>query len=130
MTDRFDPITPRATLTNQLRRKSRVRRDQLERMTLASIAPNPRNDILPRLELSQIPVADLQHSPRKTRKLDPAHAREIASAIRVLGFCAPVLIGHDNELIDGEARLEATRQLGLDRIPCIRIAYLKTAASW
>ena len=55
---------------------------------------------------------------------DPAHVREVASSIRVLGFCDPVLVGRDNELIDGEARYEAARQLGLDRIPCVRIEHL------
>jgi ParB-like chromosome segregation protein Spo0J len=58
------------------------------------------------------------------RTLDPAHLREVASSICVLGFCDPVLVGRDNELIDGEARYAAARHLGLDRIPCVRIEHL------
>ena len=93
-------------------------------MALASTGHPRRNDILPRLELSYIPVADLRPSPRKVRKLDPAHVREVASSIGALGFCDPLLVGRDNELINGEARYAAAKQLGLDRIPCVRIEHL------
>ena len=124
MTDRITPIAPTTSLTSQLRRKSRRHRDQLERMAVACTAHSRRNDILPRLELSYVALADLRPSPRKVRTLDPAHVREVASSISILGFCDPVLVGRDNELIDGEARYEAARQLGLDRIPCVRIEHL------
>jgi DNA modification methylase len=124
MTDRVNPIAPLNSLASQLRRKSRRRRHQLERIAVASTARSQRNDILPHLELSYVALIDLRPSPRKVRTLDPAHVREVASSIRVLGFCDPVLVGRDNELIDGESRYEAARQLGLDRIPCVRIEHL------
>ncbi len=50
--------------------------------------------------------------------------REVASSIGLLGFCDPLLTGRDNELIDGEARYEAAKQLGLDRVPCVRVEHL------
>jgi hypothetical protein len=123
MTDLFNPITPRATLSGQLRRKSRNRREGQEQMALAS-PPQRRNDILPRLEFSYVPLNELRPSARKLRKLDPAHVREVASSIGQLGFCDPLLVGRGNELIDGEARYQAAKQLGLDRIPCVRIEHL------
>ena len=83
-----------------------------------------RNDILPRLELSDIRIEDLRPSPRKVRKLDMAHAREVASSISALGFCVPLLVGRDNEIIYGEVSYEAAKQLGLDRLPCVRIGHL------
>ena len=124
MTDRFNPITPRASLSDQLRRKSRNRREGQERMTVASVAQRRRNDMLPRLELSYVPLGELRPSARKLRKLDPAHVREVASSISLLGFCDPLLVGRGNELIDGEARYEAAKQLGLERVPCVRIEHL------
>jgi DNA modification methylase len=111
-------------LTDQLRRKSRIRRDLQDRLSKAATARPRRNDILPRLELSSIPIADLRPSSRKVRKLDPGHVREVASSISILGFCDPLLVGHDNDLINGEARYEAARQLGLDPIPCVRVGHL------
>ena len=122
--NRKNSISRRASFTGQLRQKSRLRRDGLERMSLASNAQPQRNDVLPRLEISYIPVDHLQPSPKRVRKLDPAHVQEIAVAISALGFCDPLLVGRDNELINGEARYEAAKQLGLDRIPCVRIGHL------
>ncbi len=100
------------------------RRDRQERLATAS-APRPlRNDVLPQLELSYIPIGDLRPSPRKLRKLDPVHVREVAASIGAVGFCVPILVGRDHEIIHGEVSYEAGKQLGLDRLPCIRIGHL------
>jgi hypothetical protein len=93
-------------------------------MSWASNAKPQRNDVLPRLELSYIPVDHFPPSPKRVRKLDPAHVQELAVAISALGFCDPLLVGRNNDLINGEARYEAAKQLGLDRIPCVRIEHL------
>jgi hypothetical protein len=124
MSNRMNPIAPRATLGDQLRRKSRNRREAKERMALASAAKRRRNDMLPRLELSYVRLEELRPAGRKLRKLDPAHVQEVASSIGLLGFCDPLLIGRNNELIDGETRYVAAKQLGLDRVPCVRIDHL------
>ena len=124
MIDRTNSILLRAAFTDQLRQKSRHRRDRQERLAKASAARPRRNDILPRLELSYIPIADLRPSPRKVRKLDPAHVREVAASISTLGFCVPLLVGRDNQIINGEVSYEAAKQLGLDRLPCVRIGHL------
>src|SRR5271156_3327220 len=124
MTNRFSPIAPRVSLANQLGAKSRNRRKGQARMALASATQGRRNDMLPRLELSYVRLEELRPSARKLRKLDPAHVREVASSISLLGFCDPLLVGRGSELIDGEARCEAANQLGLDRVPCVRIDHL------
>jgi ParB-like chromosome segregation protein Spo0J len=124
MTSHLNPIAPSASLANQLRAKSRNRREAQERMALASAAQRRRNDILPRLELSYVPLNELRPTTRKLRKLDPAHVREVASSISLLGFCDPLLVGRGNEIIDGEMRYEAAKQLGLDRVPCVRVDHL------
>ena len=124
MTNSFNPIASRATLGDQLRRKSRSRREGQERMALVSAAHRRRNDMLPRLELSYVPLEELRPSARKLRKLDPAHVREVASSISLLGFCDPLLVGGDNSVIDGEARYAPAKQLGLDRVPCVRVEHL------
>ena len=124
MTNSFDPTASSATLGAQLRRKSRSPREGQERVALASAAHRRRNDVLPRLELSYVPLEELRPSARKLRKLDPAHVREVASSIILLGFCDPLLIARGNEFIDGEARYAAAKQLGLDRVPCVRVEHL------
>ena len=124
MTNPFNPIAPQATLGDQLRLKSRKRRKTQEGMALPSAAQGRRNDRLPRLELTYVRLEELRPSARKLRNLDPGHVREVASSISLLGFCDPILIGRGNELIDGEARYEAAKQLGLDRVPCVRVEHL------
>ena len=124
MTNHLNPIAPCASLANQLRAKSRNRRETQEGMALPSAAQGRRNDRLPRLELTYVPLEELRPSGRKLRNLDPGHVREVASSISLLGFCDPILIGRGNELIDGEARYEAAKQLGLERVPCVRVEHL------
>jgi hypothetical protein len=122
--DRTNSARSLNTFNNQLREKSRLHRGQQERLAKAKTVRPQRNDILPRLELSDVRIDDLRPSPRKVRKLDPAHVREVAASISALGFCVPVLVGRDNEIIHGEVRYEAAKQLGLDRLPCVRIGHL------
>ena len=74
--------------------------------------------------LSYLPLRALKRAARKLRRLDPAHVREVAAAIGTLGFCDPLLIGRDNEIIHGEIRFEAALQLGIDHVPCVRIDHL------
>ena len=113
------------SLKDQLKGKSRQRRDALARLSAPSGAPRPaRNDVTPLLELVRIPIGDLRTMPRRVRKGDAAHVRDVAGAISALGFCVPILIGKDNLVLDGEARLEAARHIGLATVPAIRIDHL------
>ena len=112
------------SITHQLKAKSRRRREGLERLRASAPTHAPRNDPLPNLDLVYVPLEDLRMPSRVIRKLDAAHVREVANAINTLGFCAPVLIGKDNAVIDGAIRAHAARQLGLGRVPCVRIEHL------
>jgi DNA modification methylase len=119
------PAALRPSFTGQLKERSRRRRKDLARMAKAETSPRAlRNDLLPRLELVYVPLAHLKTPSRELRSLHPAHVREVANSIGALGFCAPILIGKDNLVLDGAARLEAARSLGLDRAPCVQIEHL------
>jgi hypothetical protein len=113
------------SLPRQLQRKSRRRRKDLSELAKASAAPRRRrNDPLPRLDLVCIRPDDLNLLKRKTRKCAPAHMREAMGSIGALGFCAPILVGKDNMVLDGEIRVEAAKALGLTTVPCICIDHL------
>ena len=62
--------------------------------------------------------------PRRLRKSDATHIREVANSINAFGFNVPLLLGANNVVIDGQTRLEAARLLGLPSVPCIRIDHL------
>ena len=112
-------------LTEQLKAKSRRRRDDLARLAALSAVGRPRrNDLLPALDVFDIPLDDLRLPTRKVRDSDPAHVRDVVGSISALGFCVPVLIGTDNLVVDGAVRVEAARLLDLGRVPCIRIDHL------
>src|SRR5688572_13951386 len=53
-----------------------------------------------------------------------AQIRQIARSIREFGFITPVLADRHNQLIAGHGRLSAAIQLGLGRIPVVRIEHL------
>ena len=113
------------SLAEGLKVKSRSRREGAVRQAAPGAAPRAlRNDVLPLLEIIYLPLADLSAPKRLLRKLDPAHVREVAATMSALGFSVPVLIGNNNVVIDGVARVEAARLLELGRAPCIKMEHL------
>jgi len=118
---KFEP----SGFTEQLKAKSRRRRETLVDLHQAASRRHPtRNDLSPPLALVDLPIDALRAPPRKVRRLDEAHVQEVVRSIAALGFCAPVLIGRDNVVLDGQSRVEAARRLGFTRISCIRVDHL------
>jgi DNA modification methylase len=109
--------------------KSRHRRQELAGLASRSVRPHHpiRNDIVPKLELVDRVPTDLGLPSRNVRKVDAVHVREVAAAIRNLGFCDPVFIDEQDRVLDGVIRVEAAKLLGLPRIPCIRANHLSTS---
>ena len=115
----------RDSLREGLKAKGRFRRQSAVRRAEAANGNRQiRNDLLPALKLESYLIDALGSHSRRLRKPDAAHIREIATSIGALGFNAPLLIGRDNRVIDGESRLAAARKLGLASVPCIRVDHL------
>jgi DNA modification methylase len=109
----------------EIKTRNRERRSASRRLAATQAAAGSgRNDLLPPLELVDIRLDDLKLSQRRLRKRDPAHIREVANSIARLGYSKPILIGPDNEVIDGETVIEGVRLLGLDHLSCIRVGHL------
>ena len=124
MNEPFNDFVPPDGLRPQLRSKSRRRRATMAAAAQIASPPRRRNDLLPELKLESVRLGDLRPSPRKLRRLDPAHIQAVASSIAALGFCDPLLVGADGALIDGEVRYAAAAQLGLEHVPCVRVGHL------
>lgn len=114
------------SLREGLKAKGRSRRKAAARQAEAQKRGwrSGRNDVLPSLRIEPCPVDALKSYARKLRKNDAAHVREIANSISSLGFNVPLLVGKDNVVVDGDARLEAAKSLGLSSVPCIRVDHL------
>jgi DNA modification methylase len=124
MTDRIKELDPPTRLGRQLQARNRRRRAQMAAASQVASSGPRRNDLLPALTLEYVRLSDLRPSAAKLRRLEPNHVREVAVSIARLGFCDPLLIGADGELIDGEARFGAAEQLGLEHAPCSRVEHL------
>lgn len=57
----------------------------------------------------------------------PEQIAQVAASIREFGFTNPVLIDADGGIIAGHGRVMAARQLGMETVPCLRLAHLSEA---
>ena len=112
-------------LTPQLKTKSRARRER--QRTLAGIAdhaPKRRNDLLPSLAVSYVPIEELRQAPRRVRRAEAAQVARVRVSIEKFGVCQPVLISKDRTIVHGHGVVEAARAAGLTEIPVIFVEHL------
>src|SRR5277367_3636299 len=64
------------------------------------------------------------NNPRTHSREQVAH---LAASIREFGFTNPILVGAEDDVIAGHARLQASRKLGMTEIPVIVLAHLSPA---
>lgn len=58
-------------------------------------------------------------------KLHPQEqVEQIKKSIQEFGFNDPIAVWHDNEIIEGHGRLLAAQELGIDKVPIIRLDHL------
>ena len=83
----------------------------------------PRNDLLPDLQVRPVLLSELRPSSHRTRRTDADHIERLMCSISDLGFTVPIIIAH-LEIVDGHTRVEAAKRLGLDRAPAIEVSHL------
>jgi len=76
------------------------------------------------MKIEQIPVDRLIPYARNSRTHSDEQVAQIASSIREFGFTNPVLIDGNDGIIAGHGRVLGARKLGMDAVPCIRLAHL------
>ena len=78
-------------------------------------------------QIEQVSIEALIPYARNSRTHSDAQVAQIAASIKEFGFTNPVLIDEDGGIIAGHGRTLAARKLGLDEVPCLRLAYLSEA---
>jgi hypothetical protein len=89
-------------LTPKLKTKSRARWQR--QRTLAEIvdhAPKRRNDLLPSLAVSYVPIDELRQAPRRVRRANAPQIARIRASIEKFGVCQPILIAKDRTIVIG-----------------------------
>lgn len=73
------------------------------------------------------PTQQLKTYLNNARTHSDSQIEQIAASIRAFGFVNPILIGTDDTIIAGHARLLAARKLGMSEVPVIVLAHLSEA---
>src|SRR5256884_8357136 len=73
-------------------------------------------------------VCELRPYPNNARTHSKKQVRQIANSIAKFGFCNPVLIDDDKQIIAGHGRVEAAKLLGIAAVPTYRLSPLSEAA--
>jgi ParB-like chromosome segregation protein Spo0J len=62
-------------------------------------------------------VRELRPYRNNARTHSKKQVRQIANSIEKFGFCNPVLIDNNKQIIAGHGRVEAAKLLGIDAVP-------------
>ncbi len=89
--------------------------------------PEPMSDLIAYTDLERLPPEELIPYDRNARTHSAGQIAQIVASIREFGFTNPVLIGQDNAIIAGHGRVLAARELGMEAVPCLRLAGLTDA---
>ena len=79
------------------------------------------------LFLEKIAITALKPWERNARTHSKKQINQLADSMRTFGFTNPVLIDGENTILAGHGRVEAARQLKMDRVPCIRLESMTPA---
>ena len=80
------------------------------------------------LKIVYLRVDDLTPYDRNTRKHSPKDIDQIKASIETDGFNDPIGVwGGKNLIVEGHGRLIAAKELGIERVPCIRLDHMTDA---
>ncbi|MFY9835694.1 MAG: ParB/Srx family N-terminal domain-containing protein [Xanthobacteraceae bacterium] len=75
-------------------------------------------------KLEYVPVKKLALYKGNSRVHSRQQIQQIADSITHFGFCAPVLVDDQRQIIAGHGRVEAAKLLGLAAVPTLRLSHL------
>ena len=79
------------------------------------------------MKIENVVVSALRAYARNARTHSKRQIRQIANSIRRFGFCNPVLVDDDMQIIAGHGRVEAAKLLGMNEVPIVRLSHLSEA---
>ena len=79
------------------------------------------------MQIESLAVETLRPYARNARTHSKKQIRQIAQSIERFGFCNPMLVDDQRQIIAGHGRLAAARLLGIKEVPTVRLAHLSEA---
>src|SRR5690242_18088926 len=76
------------------------------------------------LAITYQPIANLKPHPSNARIHSRSQLRQIAVSIQEFGFTNPILIDCEGRVLAGNGRLQASKTLGMEWVPTIRLENL------
>lgn len=70
------------------------------------------------MNIIELKLADIKPYEKNPRKNDEA-VKYVAESIKEFGFKVPIVIDKDNVIVAGHTRYKASKELGLETVPCI-----------
>ena len=77
------------------------------------------------MQIETVAVETLRPYARNARTHSKQQIRQIAKSIQRFGFCNPVLIDDQGQIIAGHGRVAAARLLGIEQVPTVKLAHLE-----
>lgn len=78
-------------------------------------------------KVETVAVSGLKPYQANARTHPPKQIQQIADSITRFGFCNPILIDDDSQVIAGHGRVEAAKLLGLKAVPALRLSHLSAS---
>lgn len=76
------------------------------------------------LSIAYASISSLRPYTRNARTHTKKQIKMIAESIQAFGFTNPILTGADNTIVAGHGRVEAAKQLGIAKVPTVRLENL------
>jgi DNA modification methylase len=79
------------------------------------------------MNIEHTPVHELRPYVANARTHSLKQIRQIAKSIERFGFCNPVLIDDNKQIVAGHGRVEAAKTIGMENVPTVRLSHLSDA---
>lgn len=76
------------------------------------------------LKIEYVPIEELKTYPNNAKIHTAEQIEQIKKSIEEFGFNDPIALWKNNEIIEGHGRLIAATELGMDKLPVIRLDQL------
>jgi hypothetical protein len=76
------------------------------------------------LRIEYLPTQQLRQNPQNPRLHSDRQIKQIAASMEAHGFNMPIAINAEKQVVAGNGRLEAAKQLGLQTVPTLTLDHL------